>query len=110
MAVIHQDIKVWSNDAKPITVALDGYESLSGVRYRWGVSRTAISEPLVTKYSTDGDITINNFKATISTTRHDTKDLRGIYKHQLQAIDGNNDPVTLTEGMLRVYPSMFDNI
>jgi hypothetical protein len=101
-----QNFKLWAGSEKDIDVTIEGYTSLAGAVIEWAVGRMRKSTPLFTLSSTAGDITTSGLVVTITVPTSRSTDLEGFYCHQLKVTDATGNEDIVTEGRLRVLPSL----
>ena len=79
--------------------------NLTGATMTWALATAPGATALVTKTSTDGDITVSGVSSNVATVAlepADTAALSGVYHHELQVIDGASAVYTVYQGTLYI--------
>lgn len=79
--------------------------NLTGATLTWALATAPGATALLTKSSTDGDITVSGASSNIATVAlepADTAILGGVYTHELQGVDGAGAVYTMYQGELYI--------
>lgn len=111
MAKTGQDRTIYAGDDAELPFTLTDANGdpldLTGARLRWACAATVNSAAVITKDSANGDAEIEitsspGFEASVWLVPADTMNLSGVYRHELEIIDGAGKTETLATGKLTI--------
>lgn len=116
MAAINQDDSFYAGNKRTLEFTITNKDVtpeaplvLTGLTFRWAMSRlnsdgTYSKIPVLTKSSTGGITVINatTGKLKVVLDAADTVGFLGKYHHELEAVDGSNEPTVVSVGTLNI--------
>ena len=107
MAEKGQNFSMWAGDYKEITFVIQHTTDLTGYEAKWAMARAAVDTPILTKHSTDAEITLLGDEVSVTLLSADTASLtKGRYYHELEIEDLSGDVATYAVGKIRIHPKL----
>jgi len=101
-----QNFTMYSGDTQDVTATITDDDSasvaLAGMTIKWGFATAPGQTAIVTKTTTDSDITISGNTFSFEIAPSDTTSLAGTYYHEAECTDATNDVQTVLSGWMTV--------
>jgi len=108
MTTIGQNFTVWQGDHKRLIFTVVDVDNLSGADIRWVLAKNITGESIITKKSTQGDITIEGNTFIVDLSPEDTSGLEPNtrYYHESEITDSEGYVSTVASGYMRLNFSL----